>query len=271
MTKGRKMSEIFPKNVVLLATHGSYFVPKSLEGNLSGVMTKNDFRLLKNFSDYGAAGLIPDETPEEQKVVAWFSRALGDPNRLPSDGDFFRDKDFGGNDIWQQPLSAATKRSLINEYYNKYYVAVETAINRAESYDRRVLVLDFHDTGDLLLGADPEKDTNKPELFPDMCLCDRRGATCDADLVAKFIEQTKEILNIDLVMNYPYIGSNVIKHFGEDCRDSQFNSVGKRNILQIEVPRRLYMDETPQVVDTVKIAELKKDVLALVKNVAKLL
>ena len=42
----------FPKNILVILSHASYFIPDDLKYNLNNYMKSNDNRLLKNFSDF---------------------------------------------------------------------------------------------------------------------------------------------------------------------------------------------------------------------------
>jgi hypothetical protein len=69
-------SNYFPLNVIILATHGSYFIPDIVKDKLSKDFLNHNSRLLKNFSDFATQYLISDNIPNEQKIIANFSRAI---------------------------------------------------------------------------------------------------------------------------------------------------------------------------------------------------
>ena len=95
-------------NIVVLATHGSFFVPLELRARIA----LSD-RLLKNFSDFGTQYLLPDFVPASQRVVASFSRALGDPNRAPHASDLFRETDFQRTPVWSVPLTTIEQEECL--------------------------------------------------------------------------------------------------------------------------------------------------------------
>ena len=229
-------------NVVVLATHGSFFVPSELQARL-----KIDERLLKNFSDFGTQYLLPDCVPEEQRVVAWFSRALGDPNRVIESEDIFRETDFGGRMIWKESLTAEEREHCLEKYYTEYHQAVQKTIAQAEKENDRVLIVDIHDTGNMVLGEDKAEDTVREWTMPPLCLGDRDGQSCDPAITQFFAQALQSSLGMEVTLNTPYKGGYVTKKYGEEYNQelpeaSRFN----RNVIQLEVGRYLYMDEQTQ-------------------------
>ncbi len=231
-------------NVVVLASHGSFFVPEDLRKRLA-----IDERLLKNFSDFGTKYLLPDCVPEEQRVVAEFSRALGDPNRALDDTDLFRETDFGQRPLWKEPLTDKEKSECIEEFYQKYHHRVAEAIKRAEEVNKRILVVDIHDTGNMILGSNPGEDVIREWSMPPISLGDREGRSCDPAITQFFARALGKNLGLEVSLNTPYKGGYVTEKYGEEYNQAlPQGECFQRNVIQLEIGRYLYVDEATQTV-----------------------
>jgi len=258
--------EVFPSNIVVLATHGGYFVPDSVRRKLSDKITALGLRGVKNFSDFGSRWVVKD-VPNDQKVVAGFSRAIGDPNRSLDAPDLFRDTDFNGNQVWETPLTDHEKTQLLEGHYKKYHSAVLNAIESAESTSQRVIVFDVHDTGNLMLATDPNNDTERAEAFPSICLGNKDGESCDPAIMNDFASLIEKHLGITPLLNHPYKGGYVTSKYGKEYNDSlPLDERFKRNVIQVELGRYLYMDEKTQKIDFKKLQSIKSGLNAAMKE-----
>ncbi|MCB9362097.1 N-formylglutamate amidohydrolase [Candidatus Woesearchaeota archaeon] len=228
----------FPSNVFVVCTHGSYFVPEELQSNLTDDMVADDYRLLKNFSDFGTAHLMPDEVPDGQRLICWFSRAIGDPNRARNAEDIFREKDFCGNKVWKEKI--LMKEKFLRGYYDKYHDAIQKMLPGGKA-----LLVDIHDTGNWMLTRNREEDEERKPRFPDVCLSDLHGKSCSAGVVRDIAEVFMGA-GFEVRMNDPYAGGFVTQHYRR----------GLYQTLQIEFGRHLYMDERHQ-----KVYEERAEVL----------
>ena len=68
----------------------------------------------------------------------------------------------------------------------------------------------------------------------DFVLGDRDGSTCEAEFTA-FVAATLAAMGYDVAINDPYKGVELVRKFGRPGE--------RRHSLQIEINRRLYMDE----------------------------
>ena len=264
----REQIDAFPSNIVVLATHGSYFVPDLVRSKLSAQISALLHRGTRNFSDFASRKVIPDDVPPSQKVVAGFSRAIGDPNRATDAPDLFRETDFNGMPVWETPLTSDEKRTLIDNYHEKYHDAVLKAIETAESKNKRVIVFDMHDTGNLMMSPNPEEDTPRENPFPQICLGDKDGESCDPVIMQDFAEAIERHLGMKPQLNDPYKGGFVTTKYGKDYNDSLPDAEKfSRNVIQIELGRFLYVNEKTQKPDRVKIDKIKAGLRAAMKEV----
>lgn len=286
--------ETFPKNVVVLATHGSYYVPDRVRGKLSkgmetgieegGERKQYLLRLLRNFSD-SLTRKILQGIPDDQKVVAGFSRAIGDPARAEDAEGLFRQFDFGaelgGNPVWAESLTEEEKKWLIENFHQRYHERVVGAIEKAEQEHDRVIVFDIHDTGVRMMGVAQNGDYYRKDGFPDINLGnlgeagDVNGKSCAPEIMEDFIEALKKhwqkAFNYEprLGINEPYKGKGyVTNHYGAEYNDSlpqerKFH----RNVIQVELGRFLYMDERTQKPDRERLQKVREIVQAAMAEV----
>lgn len=241
-------------NIVVLATHGGYYIPPSLKPSLADDFRES--RLLKNFSDFATQFILPQNIPFFQKITAPFSRALGDPNRSPEAHDFWRDYDFGGNKIWKKSLTSQEKKKIFDAYYNAYHNAIMQVLSEVENREETVLVFDIHDTGNLLLGKNRASDQKRKQEVPLINLGDKYGTSCSPKVLQDCAYLLEKIFGEKPTLNEPYSGGYVTTHYGKN-HNEKTDQKFKRNVLQIEFNRSLYMDEKNQEVDFEKAENIK--------------
>lgn len=241
-------------NLVVLATHGGYFIPPELESRLT--QSFKDQLLLKNFSDFATEKLLPQFLPERQKVINRVSRALGDTNRAPDATDLFREVDFSGNPIWDQPLNEDEKQMCLEMGHSPYHREVEIAIENAEENNQTVFVFDIHDTGRML---DPSRNIKRPGGFPTINLGDRNGTASNPEITAHLADVLTSLFGDKPTINAPYDGGYVTQKYGEHYNNSlPEDQKFARNVIQVEMCRSLYMDENMQALDPGKIEEVRE-------------
>ncbi|MDD3066312.1 MAG: N-formylglutamate amidohydrolase [Candidatus Gracilibacteria bacterium] len=259
----------FPRNILVLATHGSYYIPREIatrEGEKIKIREKlradlrgNILRLLGNFSDFRTRRIIPKDIPKSQKVIAGFSRAIGDPNRARDAADLFRETDFNGVPIWKEELTSNEKEALLERYYDEYHSRVKAAIEEAETENERVIIFDLHDTGNLMLKPNPAEDSERKDKFPEICLGDKDGTACDPEIMEFFAAAVEKNLGIKPHINTPYKGGYITTKYGKEYNDGlPLSERFKRNVIQIELGRYLYMDEKTQKIDKEKARKIQK-------------
>lgn len=311
-----KEKEPFPENVVVLATHGSYYVPfreipkedvskfpeedirikedengeekyflnirQKLSPEMGTGISKGEpprdkrhlLRLLKNFSDSLTRKMLQG-IPDDQKVTAWFSRAIGDPARDENADDLFREYDFMKNEelknpVWKEKLTKEEKEWLLENFHKKYHEKVEETIKRTEEKIKekggRVIVFDIHDTGELMMNVNETKDYKREGGFPDINLGDMDGRACDPQITSDFAKILKKYWKEnfgnepDLKINTPYKGKGyVTTHYGAEYNDNLIDDQKfQRNVIQIELGRYLYMDEKTQKPNRDKIKQVRE-------------
>ena len=186
-------------------------------------------------------------------IEALFPRAYIDPNRALSDMDAALLSEpwpgpvspshktelgiglvwrlaQGGVPMYARPLTVAEVERRIARCYEPYHAAVAAALDERHRQFGAVWHLDCHSmpaVGDVM-----SDDPGRPRA--DFVLGDRDGSTCEPELTA-FVASTLSGMGYDVAINDPYKGVELVRRHGRPA--------DRRHSLQVEINRRLYMDE----------------------------
>jgi N-formylglutamate deformylase len=136
----------------------------------------------------------------------------------------------GGVPMYARRLTAAEIERRIGRCYAPYHAALDAEIDACHRAFGAVWHLNCHSmpaVGDAM-SDDPG------HARADFVLGDRDGTTCGADFTA-FVARTLGSFGYDVAVNDPYKGVEIVRRHGRPAEH--------RHSLQIEVNRRLYMDE----------------------------
>ena len=136
-----------------------------------------------------------------------------------------------GEAIYARKLSIDEVKRRITEYHQPYQKAVQEALDAAYEHFGTVYHVNCHSMP-ALSSRVSEDGPGKPRA--DFVLGDRDGTTCSAEFTA-LVAGTLRGLGYEVKVNDPYKGVELVRAFS----DPQ----GHRHSLQVEVNRRLYMDE----------------------------
>lgn len=263
----------FPSNILVTAAHGSFKIPLRIYPKLSPLYQTSP-RLLLNFSDYGTKYLL-ECAPEDQKVIPKYGRLVGDPNREKDAEDIIRFKDFGGNSIFSESFERRLTKSWFHKFWlNKvlkmsYYPFYEEVYGRLaemaknpENADKPLIIIDVHDTGNLLLGPTKVDDRLREEHLqvpqivlsnvPDEEVADEVFGTAPDYLMESFRESLMNHCGFpedEVKINHLFYGGNVTRHFGNPKKNDRLRKIlqGKKcYTIQLEFNRGLYMNEQTQ-------------------------
>jgi N-formylglutamate deformylase len=159
-----------------------------------------------------------------------------------------------GLSMYDRKLSVAEIRRRIEHYYRPYHRAVAEAIDQASDRFGAVWHVNCHS---MPSSRGPRLPTGGWERA-DFVLGDRDGTTCGIGF-RRLVQGTLERLGYDVRINDPYKGVELVRRFGQP-------HLG-RHSLQIEVNRRLYMNEET-LVPTEGFARLKCDLDILVAAIS---
>jgi N-formylglutamate deformylase len=136
----------------------------------------------------------------------------------------------GGVPMYARALSVAEVQQRIARCYEPYHAAVAQAIDERHRQFGAVWHLDCHSmpaVGDVM-SDDPGRERAQ------FVLGDRDGTTCEPELTA-FVATTLEAMGYTVAINDPYKGVELVRRHGRPAE--------RRHSLQIEINRRLYLDE----------------------------
>lgn len=137
----------------------------------------------------------------------------------------------GVHPIYDRKLRAAEVQSRIDQYWRPYHETLETELERLHDASGGVWHINCHSMP--ARGDDTTEDG--PVDRADFVLGDRDGTTC----APEFTETVRDFLagrGYDVAVNWPMKGVELVRKHGRPAEN--------RHSLQIEINRRLYMDET---------------------------
>lgn len=136
----------------------------------------------------------------------------------------------GGIPLYGRKLSAAEVRERIERWYLPYHAAVEAALEERHRAFGAVWHINCHSMP--AVGDAHSEDPGHTRA--DFVLGDRDGTTCAGEFTA-VVAATLAGMGYDVAVNKPYKGVELVRRHGRPAE--------KRNSLQVEIKRTLYMDE----------------------------
>jgi N-formylglutamate amidohydrolase len=260
-------------------------VPLVLDSPHSGVEYPEDFRsavareTLRQAEDAFVDELY-DAGPAvgATLVAASFPRSYIDPNRSLLDIDASlldapwpgpaipsRKTELGIGLIWRvldsgeaiygRKLSVDEVKERIVRFHQPYQRAVKDALDAAHEHFGAVWHINCHSMP-AMSGRISEEGPGKPRA--DFVLGDRDGSTCEPEFTA-LVAKTLRDMGYAVKINDPYKGVELVRAFSDPA--------AHRHSLQIEVNRRLYMDERTRE-KSAGFDKLRADIERMLKAVA---
>lgn len=134
-------------------------------------------------------------------------------------------------EIYKGKLNPNDALARIELVYRPYHDSLRHLLARTHASYGQALLVDCHSMPSQHSSI---KSTTDPEFRPDIIIGDRYGTSCRADLVDYVVSLLKNA-GLNVVKNRPYAGGFITEHYGRPQRGL--------NAIQIEINRRLYMDE----------------------------
>jgi N-formylglutamate deformylase len=135
-----------------------------------------------------------------------------------------------GLPVYARALSVAEMQHRIRTYYEPYHAELQAAIDRLHGKFGVVWHIDCHSMPE----KGNEMSSDPGATRADFVLGDRDGTTCAAELT-DFVARVLAGRGYEVKVNDPYKGVELVRRHGRPAEN--------RHSLQIEVNRRLYMDE----------------------------
>ena len=161
-----------------------------------------------------------------------------------------------GEAIYSRKLAVEEVKRRIVAYHQPYQRAVKDALDRAHAHFGAVWHLNLHSMP-AVSGMVSEEGPGKARA--DFVLGDRDGTTCEAEFTA-VVADTLRGMGYHVKVNDPYKGVELVRAFSDPKE--------RRHSLQVEVNRRLYMDERTRE-KTAGFGALKADLDRLLDAVAR--
>ena len=160
----------------------------------------------------------------------WPGPAVPSPKTARGIGLIWRVLDTG-EPIYARKLTVDEVKQRIVRYHQPYQRAVKDALDRAYEHFGSVWHLNLHSMP-AVSSAVSEEGPGKSRA--DFVLGDRDGTTCEPEFTA-VVRQKLQAMGYEVKVNDPYKGVELVRAFSDPKAG--------RHSLQIEVNRRLYMDE----------------------------
>lgn len=214
------------KKTVLNIPHSSKFFPEWAKKDV--IIPQNQLNNLIDFMVDEKVDKMWEFVPEQNKVVAEFSRLVVDTERFANDDDepmaikgmglYYTHTPFGNQFRIKSDDSYKKCLSIYNDYHKKLEKMVEKCLKQ----NGECAFLDCHSFHDLMTYTDYD-----PNTFPDVCI----GINGKMSKQAKFIVDAFAFQGYSVKINEPFSGSLVpLKYFN----DKRVTSV------MIELNRRIY-------------------------------
>jgi N-formylglutamate deformylase len=160
----------------------------------------------------------------------WPGPAMPSPKTVKGIGLIWRILDTGESIYGRKLAIDEVMRRIVN-YHQPYQRAVKDALDRAHAHFGGVWHLNLHSM--------PAVSSNISEEGPgkaraDFVLGDRDGTTCEPEFTV-VVAETLRAMGYQVKINDPYKGVELVRAFSDP--------MAGRHSLQVEVNRRLYMDE----------------------------
>ena len=136
-----------------------------------------------------------------------------------------------GEAIYARKLSVDEVKRRIVGYHQPYQRAVKDALDAAHAHFGAVWHVNCHSMP-AMSGRISEEGPGKPRA--DFVVGDRDGTTCAPEFTALVAQRLRD-MGYDVRLNDPYKGVELVRAFSDPAAG--------RHSLQLEVNRRLYMDE----------------------------
>ncbi len=128
-------------------------------------------------------------------------------------------------EIYGSPLTLETAFLRIERLYKPYHLALTDLLSQTVSRFGAAFLIDFHS-----MPSQHERGT-----WPDFVLGDRFSSSC-APEITRLVQTFLKDFGYRVSLNKPYAGGYITEHYGKPGRGI--------HVLQIEVDRSLYMDES---------------------------
>ena len=159
-----------------------------------------------------------------------------------------------GRPIYARKLSAETVRQRIMGFHTPYHFAIRNLIENSMKKFGKTYHLNCHSMRSV---AGKQSEDGEGSVRADFVLGDRDGTTCDPEFTG-FVRATLAGMGYQVKVNDLYKGVELVRAYSDPKAG--------RHSLQIEINKRLYMDETT-LQKTAGFAVLQKNISRLLNEI----
>jgi len=159
-----------------------------------------------------------------------------------------------GAEIYRGKLDFAAAEAWIEGLYRPYHNTLAALLDETAARFGRVLLIDCHSMP--AIGGPMDRDPGKRRV--DFILGDAHGTSCSRAVI-DWTESYLSSLGYSVARNDPFAGGFITRHYGRPAE--------KRHTLQIEINRRLYMDEE-RITRNANFSRLAADLARFVRKAA---
>lgn len=160
-----------------------------------------------------------------------------------------------GRPIYARKLAPAEVMRRIERFHTPYHLALRELLDAAHRRFAAVYHINCHS---MKAVAGKQSDDGAGRLRAEFVLGDRDGSSCEPGFT-DFVRATLAAMGYDVKVNDPYKGAELVRAYS--------NPAARRHSLQVEINRRLYLDEST-LERTAGFEPLKENLTRLLRAVA---
>lgn len=133
-----------------------------------------------------------------------------------------------GVTVYDAPLSITEVRARLENYYRPYHTKLDELMTQRITHFGVAYLINAH-------SMPSQSGGERSQSRPDFVLGDRQGTSCDPAFT-RLVRDLLQELGFSVALNDPYKGMEIVRRHGQPAKG--------RHALQVEINRRLYMNET---------------------------
>lgn len=159
-------------------------------------------------------------------------------------------KNSHGEKLVLKTPSADVVEKFTAMYYLPYYEMIKSMINALYKVQKKgpISLIDLHSMPSTPTKYHLDINPNQKMQRPDFCVSDIEGLSCSKEYI-NYICKSLEICSHNINQNNPYFGGHITRHI-----HAIFENI---NNIQIEINRKIYMDESKRVLIPERVNKLK--------------
>lgn len=180
-------------------------------------------------------------------IVSKIHRCAIDLNRTEKEAPLNWKENTLGVPLVTKSVEESQLAAWTKEYYAPYFETLKGAIQLCRAEKKRVSLIDLHSMPSKPTPFHLKKNPDQKIDRPDFCLSDLQGKSAPPSFI-NFINLYLKEHGYKPRNNDPYLGGYITQHFA---------TVPEMSVLQIEINRRLYLDEETKIIKASEAAQLK--------------